>query len=95
MISEFNASFSIRRANIAQLSRVQTIESAPDSLPASSVQSSSSTGLRSFKHKRIQSACGHRGRDTPLAIVIFEHQRIVADQEHLFFVTSSCIETSL
>src|SRR5882724_6905172 len=51
--------------NIARLSRVQTHRKRADSLPASSVQSSSSTRPAQLQAREIQSACGHRGRGHP------------------------------
>jgi len=62
---------------IARLSRVQTHRKRADSLPASSVQSSSLIRPVRLRARETRSACGHRGRDTPFAMVILEHQRII------------------
>src|SRR6266704_5909539 len=51
--------------NIARLSPVQTHRKRADNLPASSVQSSSSTRPAQLQAREIQSACGHRGWGHP------------------------------
>jgi len=62
---------------IARLSRGQTHRKRADTLPASSVQSSSLIRPVRIRARETRSASGHRGLGHPFAIVILEHQRII------------------
>src|SRR6266852_5618074 len=73
--------------NIARLSRVQTHRKRADNLPASSVQSSSSTRPAQLQAREIQSACGHRLIVAVALCIKTIFLEFLLDQNVIFIVT--------